>query len=272
GSVHYTSRATPGTVRLATYGTVVFLPRGVPGLELGVARFFHVPYRANEPGADFWKKPFRVVFLKNEFAQGDSSGVDNQLASVFFRWVLPHSGFEFYGERGYEDQFYDTRDLILRPDHEREYMLGLQKVMNRRATSFDVFKAEIINYQYPSGTVYIHALLTQGHTNRGQLLGAPVGVESGAASTISWTRYQPTQRTTFTFKRIVRGEEGEYLTTGIVVPRNSDVIIAGGMERMRYGKRIDIGAKIEAMQDYNRDFLRDVPNLNLQLTARLRLP
>jgi hypothetical protein len=270
GTTRYTSATMPGTERLATYLTFVLLPRGIPGLELGASRFLHVPYRAGEPSADFWRKPFKVFFLRNEYAGGDSAGADNQLASAFFRWVFPKSGFEVYGERGYEDQFYDIRDLIQRPDHEREYMLGAQKVLNRRDSFFDVIKAELINFQYPSASVYRHVTLRQGHTNRGQLLAAGVGAGTGAASTLSWTRYTSAGRTTATFRRIVRADEGEYLLTGITNPRSSDVIIAAGLERMRIGKRADFGVKAEAMDDLNRNFSSDVPNLNLQFTARLK--
>ncbi len=271
GSTHYTSSTMPGTVRLATYGTLLILPRGIPGLEVGAARFIHVPFRVGEPAADFWKKPFKIFFLKNEYASGDTAGADNQLASAFFRWVFPKGGFEVYGERGYEDQFYDTRDLVERPDHEREYMLGVQKLVNRGPASFDVIKGELINYQYPAGSIYDHGKLRQGHTNRGQLLGAAVGVESGAAAMLSWTRYTAGDRTTATMRRIVRADEGDYLNSGVVNRRSSDVIIAAGLERMRFGRRMDLGAKIEAMQDFNRNFSSDVPNLNVVLTARLRL-
>ncbi len=269
GSTHFSSRDESGTVRLATYATAIMLPAGIPGLELGIARFIHVPYRPGEPRGDFWKKPLKIVFLKNEYAQGDTAGFDNQLASAFFRWVFPHSGFEVFGERGYEDQFYDFRDLIQRPDHEREYMLGFQKTLNARPGSLDILKGELINYQYPAGSIYLHRPLFQGHTNRGQLLGAGAGVQTAAASTLSWTRYSSDDRTTVTLRRIVRADEGQYLTTGVVDPRSSDVIIAGGLERMRFGQRLDVGAKLEAMQDFNRNFSADVPNLNLQLTARL---
>lgn len=267
GTTHYTSKAMAGTERLATYLTVVVMPRGFPGLELGGSRFLHVPYRIGEPRADFWKKPFKVFFLKNEYASGDSAGVDNQLASAFFRWVFPHSGFEVYGERGYEDQFYDKRDLLQRPDHEREYMLGLQKVLRPRSGTLDVIKGEMINYQFPAGIVYEHSQLRQGHTNRGQLLGAGVGVGAAAASTLSWTRYTPDDRTAFTLRRIVRADEGDYRSSGIQKPRSSDVIFAAGVERMRFGRRMDVGAKFEAMQDFNRNFSSDVANLNLQLMA-----
>lgn len=275
GSTHFLSAAQSGTVRLATSAEAVFLPRGLPGLELGAARFLHVPYRPGEPGADFWRKPFKVFFQKNELAAGDSAGADNQLASIFFRWVFPHSGFEVYGERGYEDQFYDLREFIQNLDHDREYMLGFQKVLATRPTGFDVLKAELINYQLSTlarirgeGAVYVHTTLRQGHTNRGQLLGASPGVFAAAASTIAWSRYSPHGRTTVTLRRIVQDQAGNYYLGGAVDPRASDVIVAAGLERMRYGRLLDFGGSVEAMDDLNRNFSHDIANLNLQLTVR----
>ncbi|MEO7647626.1 MAG: hypothetical protein ABIV11_05245 [Gemmatimonadaceae bacterium] len=277
GSERYMSSADPGRVRLATHATLVVIPRGVPGLEVGFARFLHVPYDPGQPGAEFWKKPFKVFFLENEYAQGDSAGLDNQLASAFFRWVFPGSGFEVFGERGYEDQFHDLRDFLQTPDHLREYLVGFQKVWKRRPGSLHVLKAEIVNYQLAAiartrgeGGVYTHGTLRQGHTNRGQLLGASAGTPNAAASTLSWTRYTPGYRTALTVRRIVRAERGNYSASGTADPRSTDVIMATGVERMRFGKHVDFGAKVEAMQNFNRNFSRNVPNLNLQLTARLK--
>jgi hypothetical protein len=265
-----------GTIRWMTSGELVFLPRGIPGLEAGVARFFHVPNTSDMPNSAFWRKSVRVLFLKNEQASGDIGGFDNQLASLFFRWVFPHSGFEVFGERGFEDQLYDLRDLILNHDHEREYMLGFQKVLRASSGSIDVLRGELVNYQEPTvardrgeGGVYVHGTLAQGHTNRGQLLGASPGAGWAAGSTLAWTRYAAAGRTTVTLRRIVRNQRGDFQATGTVDPRGSDVIMAAGLERMRLGKHADLGAKIEAMQDFNRDFQKDVPNVNLQLTTRL---
>ena len=275
GSTHYDSAGT-GTVRLMASSEIVILPRGIPGLELGFARFIHVPNRVGEPSESFWKKPFKTFFLKNEYAQGDSAGTDNQLASAFFRWVFPHSGFELYGERGYEDQFYDFRDFIQDPDNEREYMLGFQKTMRRSDATLDVIKTELINYQLPTiarvrvqGFVYVHSPLRQGHTNRGQLLGASAGVGAAAASTISWTRYSPRGRTSFLLRRIVRDQANVFAGDGTVTPALSDVIVSAGAERMRFGRRMDFGAKAEVMEDFNRHLSKNTPNLNLQVTARL---
>jgi hypothetical protein len=67
----------------------------------------------------------------------------------------------------------------------------------------------------------------------------------------------------------VRNDAGDYPGNGIVNPRSSDVLIALGAERMRFGRTADYSLKIEAMNELNRNFSQDVPNLNLQLTARL---
>jgi hypothetical protein len=277
GSARALPSVPTGTVRLASSLQTVFQPRGVPGLELGVARFFHVPYTVGEPSGAFWRKPFSVFFLKNEYARGDSVGAGNQLASVFFRWAFPHSGLEIFAERGYEDQFYDFREFIENLDHDREYMVGFQKVLAQRLGGFDVLRAELINYQLSSlavirpgeGAVYLHANLRQGHTNRGQLLGASPGVNAAAASTLSWTRYSRRDRTGFALRRIVRDQVGDYYLTGAINPRGSDVLVAATFERMRYGRTVDWGGRIEVMDEFNRNFARDMGNFNLQLTARL---
>ena len=288
GGKHFTDEGT-GTERLTTSVQGLIIPRGIPGLEIGAARYFHVPFLESEPSGDFWNKPFKEIFWKNEVARGDSLGFDNQLVSVFFRWAFPKSGFEVYGERGYEDQFFDLREFLQDIDHEREYMIGFQKTLNR-GKRLDVIKAEIVNYQVPTlgrlrieNAVYLHSPLRQGHTNRGQLLGVSAGVAAAAASNFSWQRYTPSGRTGITARRIVREQMGDYrkelvrfghpsLPGEDLIPdhKRTDVLVALGVERMQLTRYGDFGARIEAMQNYNRNFSDNVANFNIHLTARLR--
>ena len=287
----YFTVAETGTERLTSSATFLFQPRGIPGLEFGIGRYFHVPYTASEPSGKFWGKPFKVLFLKNEYAAGDTAGFDNQLATLFFRWNFPKSGFEIYGERGYEDQFYDKRDFLQDIDHEREYMLGFQKTLKTGERSLDVLKAEIVNYQVPhlgrvriENAVYLHSPLRQGHTNRGQLLGVNAGVAAAAASNFSWRRYSPSGRMGINLRRIVRDQIGDYrdllLELGETEPipgeadipdhRKTDVLVALGFERMQFTRYGELGARLEVMQNYNRNYSGNVANLNLPVMARLR--
>jgi hypothetical protein len=276
GPARYESRGESGTVRLAAAAQLALVPRGIPGLELGFARFIHTPYFEGEPSSSFWRKPFKVFFLKNEFAHGDTVGADNQLASAFFRWVFPHSGFELYGERGHDDQFYDLRDFSQDPDHEREYMLGFQKTFRQTVGSLDVLKFEAVNYQLPTiarlrheGAIYTHSQLRQGHTNEGQLLGVAAGPGPAAASVIEWIRYSHTGSTSALLRRIVQAHADGTTINDLANAKGSDVVIAGEVERLRFGQHADFSAKVGLMQNYNRNFAKDVPNLNIELTARL---
>ena len=259
-----------GTVRLETSIATAFTPRGIPGLEVGLARFFHVPYAYGQPDRTFWNKAFKVFFLKNEYAQGDTLGQDNQLASVYFRWVFPKSGFEFYGERGYEDPFHDARDFLEDLDHDRSYMLGFQKLLRSSVQTTDVLRGELINQQMSNlmlvrveTSPYTHSTLKQGHTNRGQLLGANAGL-GGAASVLSWTRYSQSGLTGLSFRRVVRMDKPGFTSD----PKGSDVMTSAAFERTRIRNQNEYGFRIEGTANFNRNFANDAMNLNLQLFTR----
>ena len=277
GPAHFDSGANTGTERLMTSAVLVVTPRGIPGLELGLARFLHVPNTQGSPDSEFWRKPFKVFFQKNEFSRGEGTGGDNQLASLFFRWVAPRAGFEVYGERGQDDQFYDLREYIMDADHLREYTLGLQKAVGRRRDRLDVIRFELMNQQMATlarvrveGPIYIHYPLRQGHTNRGQLLGTSAGAGATAASTLAWTRYSSGGRTSGALRRITRAQRGTYYQTGVADPKSTDVLWSASLERVRFGRWADVGARAEWVRELNRNFERDASNLHLQLTARFR--
>src|SRR6476469_10516372 len=140
----------------------------------------------------------------------NSTRPDNQIASLFARWAFPQSGVEMYGELGREDNAWDMRDLMLEPDHDMAYMLGLSRVWRRPAGRLFVVRGELLNtaishlsrvrWQAPP---YIHFPIILGHTQDGQLLGAPSGYGGGAAA-LHVDVYSPASRLTFTWRRAMR--------------------------------------------------------------------
>lgn len=274
GSDRYVSPDEPGRNRLATTASFVYLPRGVPGLEIGAARFFHIRYPESGIPGNFWTYALLSgIYQRGEIDRttGGEVTAENQIASAFFRWAFPGSGFEVFGERGHEDWFYDLRDFIQEPDNYRSYSIGLRKAFRIRTGRVDVLSAETINYQLPTiardrpqGAVYTHATLRQGHTHRGQLLGADAGVGAAAASVISWTRYTPRGRSTIRWRRTVRSQNGSFHTTGLRDLDATDVIHSLGVERTRRGKSVDITFAIDAMNNFNRNFDEDVANIRLK--------
>jgi hypothetical protein len=280
GTSYYSSVVESGTKRFMSGIVGTIQPRGVPGLELGGARFFHSVWPREGLPRSYFTKPFEAIFKKAlgsaGFADGSDAGVgDNQLASVFARWVFPSSGFEFYGEYGREDHNYDFRDFIQEPDHSRAYGMGLRKVVTADSSHLTAVRAELINFQLPTlarhrgeGGTYTHTVIRQGHTNRGQLLGADTGIGTGAGSTLAWDSYSPRGRWTIAWVRTVRQEDGKYYLNGVENQRSSDVLNALSAERATTSTTREFASKLSLVRELNRNFDHDSWNVNIQLGVR----
>ena len=284
GSDTYFSADEPGTRRFASGLVASFQPRGLPGLEIGVSRFFHSVWPRQGLPRSYFFKPLESI-LKSRAPQSPGLGVgngdlgsgssDNQLASAFTRLVLPNSGFEIYAEYGKEDHAFDFRDFIQEPDHARSYGLGARKVFVAHDSSLTGIRAELINYQLPTlarhrgeGRVYRHGILRQGHTNRGQVLGADAGIGTGAASMVAYDRFTGSGLTSVSWTRIVRQEKGTFFETGLRDPRSQDVSHALRFQKSRRIRGLDASASLAAVREFNRDFLADQWNLNSILSVR----
>ena len=187
--------------RFASGMVAVFEPRFLPGLELGASRFFHVTWPDSGLSQRYFTHIFQS-FLKQRvgkvfapFPSDRNSSTDNQLASVFARWVLPGSGFELYGEFGREDHNRDPRDLMLEPEQNGAYALGARKAW-LKTDAMVVARAEVVTFQTSivhrhraQYAWYRHTFTEQGHTHRGQLLATALAVGSGGGMVLSLERF-----------------------------------------------------------------------------------
>ena len=269
----------PGTRRFMSGVIVTAEPRGIEGLELGVARFFHEGWPAGGPGRHQFLRPLESCFkigLKPEPPlSGTTETVDvreNQLASMFARWVLAGSGFEVYGEYGREDHSRNLRDFLEEPDRGgSSRMLGLRKMWKSglalRAEEITFEAAAVPRFQY-EGVVYLHSVLRQGHTYRGQILGADVGVGSGAGSTIAIDRYTESGRVSAFWTRTTGHDIGTYFLDAVDKSAKSDVLHSLGVDVLRFAGPIDFTAKTSLTADLNRNFHSDIYNLNVSIGVR----
>ncbi|HEX2187628.1 MAG TPA: capsule assembly Wzi family protein [Longimicrobiaceae bacterium] len=279
----YASTSPDSAVRFGTGVVAVFTPRGLPGLELGASRFFHLPWPEGGIGGEEIFKPLETFFKANLYSvivDGDtveSSGsvASNQLAALFARWVFPESGLELYGELATEDHRHNLRDWFLEPDHNTAYTLGFRKVWMRDDRHLWAFRGELLNAE-PShldrtrfqAPFYVHAWARQGHTSRGQILGSPAAY-GGAASVVAADYYHPGGRFTGFWKREVRQERGEFLLTGEA--EQPDVMQSLGAEALLFSGRWELFGAMEGVYDFNRNFSSDVANLSATLGLRARL-
>jgi hypothetical protein len=279
GSTYYSSSVETGTLRFAAGLVAVIEPRAIPGLELGAGRFYHSLWPRSGIPWSYITKPLEPIQKKNipesPGLLDTRGGQDNQEASAFARWVFPRSGFEIYGEYGREDHNWNRRDFVQEPDHSRSYGLGLRKVIGVDSTRLSAVRAEMINYQLPTlgrnrgeGGIYIHGAIPQGHTNRGQPLGADAGVGTGAGFTLGWDRFSKTGRSSWTLTRTVRQERGTFFVDGAQDPKSADVQMGFGTERVRYVSRFELGTAAYLIHERNRDFRANTWNLNALLSLR----
>ena len=273
----YSSAPDSVAKRFMAGAVAVFMPRGIPGLEIGAGRFFHLEWPTGGFLHGPFLKPFEAV-LKQQIKRGDNTtgkaSPGNQLASVFARWAFPSSGVEVYGEFGREDYNLNLRDLWQEPDHDSAYLLGLQRVWTQSNERYFVFRGEILNsrishlYQAAmQGVWYVHTVFVQGHTERGQVLGS-AGAYGGGASELALDRYSPGGRWTVRWGRLMRAED----LRNYSVPASSspDVVHTLGFERLIFFRQADVTAGATGVWDLNRNWQRDAFDLNLTLAMRRR--
>ena len=257
----------------------VISPKGVKGLELGAARFFHQAWPGEGLSLSNFTKPFESILkagVADDPNDPDNPGnsPDNQLASVFARWVFPQSGFEVYAEYGREDHNWNLRDFILEPDHSGGYVLGLSKIIQSTPEKFYAIRAEFMNLQVSQlirgrseSPFYKHGRQPQGHTERGQILGAAAG-NGGNATLLAVDHYHPRGRWTAFWSRELRQDVGSFWRTGVRTSPGFDVQHALGGEVVRFGERFDITAGITGVYNLARNLRNDAFNLNAHFSIR----
>jgi len=283
GEPTYVSPADVGTRRFASGLLVMLQPRGMPGLELGIARFFHSPWPREGIPPSYVTKPFENI-LKHRLRgspnfRDPGTSAENQLLSGFARWVFPTAGFEMYGEYGREDHSWDRRDFAQEPDHSRSYGLGFRKVVRLRPDRMEGLTFELMNFDLPhlvrtgrgEGSIYVHGIMRQGHTHRGQLLGADVGVGAASGSTIRWDRYAPRGRTTIGLHRAVRRARGTFFGDAVIDPGSREVHYTVEAARMRRLRGMEVTAELGLTHAFNRDYRSDATNFSAILSARIPL-
>jgi hypothetical protein len=268
------SPQTTGDPRRFVAGMVAtFEPRFIPGLEVGATRFYHVQW----PDSGLTTKYFTHLFesfLKQRVGKilspaplDPNTSTDNQLASLFARWVLPHSGFEMYAEYGREDHNASTRDAILEPDHAAAYGLGARKAwLNRKGLT--ALRVEIVNFQ--TNTLhqhrsayawYRHTFTVQGHTNRGQLLATGVGVGSGAAGTVMLERFSETGSLAAAWSRnVVQDYQGTVDDTGVQH-------VLRLQRGIRTSDALEFRTAVEGILEFNRSHASDRGNARVELSC-----
>ncbi len=155
-------------------------PEPFPGLYLGGARTFLEPL---PPGGRGLGHQLLDPLLASQRAQGTAT---NQLVELFARYAPPGSGLEVYAEWARQDGWPSASELLHQPGQGQGYTLGFQDVVARGGRWYRLYgelthlgQALALRSGQFERTFYTHGAALS-YTNRGQLIGAPIGPGSQA--------------------------------------------------------------------------------------------
>ena len=272
-----------GASRFVTGLVVSVSPEWPRGLSLGVARLFFgwVPESGRYPGTLFLPLQGlrKVQFATPENPIGDDE--DDQLLSLFMRWVLPESGFEVYTEWARTDHAWNVRDFVLEPEHSQGRTLGLRHSTSLAGDRLLVLGVEVTDLAKTTTsqvrdnpTYYEHWIVTPGYTHRGQLVGASVG-PGGSAQSIVADLYAPWGRAGLVLERRVHDNDAYYFHAAAREDVDScchDASFSIGPRMLLFRGDFELEGQSMLTRELNRYFVRgnDVWNLNLGVSARWR--
>jgi hypothetical protein len=121
-----------------------------------------------------------------------------QLSSVFMRWLWKEEHAEIYFEFGEYDNTKDFLQSLLEPNSSRAYTFGLRKLLpfNKANNGNILISVEVTQLQENSVTNiengtewYVSQAIRQGYTNEGQELGAGIGPGANIQTVeVSWIK------------------------------------------------------------------------------------
>lgn len=163
---------------------ISYSPFFAPNVHLGLTRAVHTYIEQGVLTSEDYSlvlDPILVTNFVKTRGPFQEAKPRNPLNSLYARWVWPESKMEIYGEYFRDDYAYDARDLLMEPRHNSGYAFGFQKLLMGKHANFYKMNVEFTNMTpgyleevRPQIYYYTDQLVRQGHTNRGQLLGAAI--------------------------------------------------------------------------------------------------
>lgn len=256
-------------------------PRWIPGLFLGLTRSFQT-YQNNVKTIGDYFPLFRPFQKANDDVQ-DVFGRDgqDQLTSVFARWMLKESRSEIYFEYGLNDHAYNTRDFLMAPDHSRAYTIGFLKLIPYKiqedqhiqvGVELTRLEQSIDRIIRDSGEWYTHVPILHGYTHNGEVLGAGIGPGGNFQSlNISWV--SGLRQLGLQLERYKHNGDLTYIKG-----YNPWVDYSMSLVSTRTYKKFLVNAKLQAIQSMNYQWKsgmngspnKDIFNINAQLGLMYR--
>jgi len=193
---------------------VTWQPKWVPGLFLGFDQSSQT-YGKNLNGIRDYLPLFSPV--KQTTGPDNPISQQDQVNSVFMRWLWTQEHAEIYFEYGHYDNTNDFLQTLLDPSRSRAYIFGIRKLLPiSRSNENIMIGVEVTQLQETSISDieqgkewYVSQNIRQGYTNQGQELGAGIGPGGNLQSVdVSWVK--GLKKIGLQFERYVHNNDAYY--------------------------------------------------------------
>jgi hypothetical protein len=238
---------------------VALQPRILEGLTVGGGRLHALTWWPELSLTDVALQPYRGV---GENPRGRTG--DNQLLGMFFRWKSAAAGFEVYGEWAREDHWGTWTELLRNLDSSQAWALGLQKLVRHGDNALRI-SAEVTHLAdalpsrmaHRAGPIafYTNTSVRQGHTHRGQMLGAPIGTGAEALF-LGGDYFWRAGRTSLSLERARYSEDAysvRFAPTFRAGARDAELSVRAG--HLAALGAVSVDAELGWSMRYNRSFL-----------------
>jgi len=207
----------PDDWRYLTGLILTWQPKWIPGLFLGFDQSQQT-YGKNLSGIRDYLPLFSPI--KNTTSPDNPIAKQDQVNSVFMRWLWTQEHAELYFEFGQYNNTSDFLQSLLEPNNTRAYVFGLRKLLpfNKSNNENILVGVEVAQLAENSTTNilngtewYVSQNIRQGYTNFGQELGAGIG-PGGNLQTVDISWVKGLKKLGLQFERYIHNDDLYYYT------------------------------------------------------------
>jgi len=223
-------------------------PSYLSGLTIGFNRIMLSKWETMNYGSLFY---LLWPYMGSNFGKDEN----DQRVSIIIDYLLPAAGINVYFEWGRNDYSPNMNYLLRYPFHTQGYTFGIKKTLPFINNLIGEILLEITNLECSQdydrllpwySTFYSHHIITQGHTNRGQWLGAGIGT-GGNSQYLGFKLYFP------------KGYGALFIQR-----RNPDLDYTWYIDSKRYENTLEAETNIRAFLDFGVSGLYYIiPNLSI---------
>lgn len=177
---------------------VIYHPKWVPGLFLGFARTVQQYHKNVGVNLIDWFPVFAPLGLKAAGGDAKLALKQQQLYSVFGRWLWKKAHGEIYFEYGRNGYFWDKRDLKVEMAYTGAFVIGFRKLIPLKFHKDQYIQAMMEFTQLAENSTtrnrggtswYQSSIVRAGYTNEGQIMGAGIGPGSNMQTLeVDWVK------------------------------------------------------------------------------------